>query len=214
MNYFLERLKEVDGIVESVTLENVIINTCIVMEAPNDEKDVNEPEEEKVNSDDEDNEDEKEEETPEEEPEEEEESEEESPDEEIPSDDNPDEEMDDTENDEDEETSEEETENDDNGDNKLSTLKLINNFIDIYNSICETISKISQIPKKNNFIIAIVEQVNHNFELLKEVTFNYIVFSYRANTYTINLVNYNYFLEAYRINLSLLSKIKAFEDKQ
>lgn len=87
---------------------------------------------------------------------------------------------------------------------------LMDDFVNLYYTSKNTISKLSSIDKSNIAINMIVTQITSNLNMFTKQLFEYITFTFAANKYVTNLYKYNYFLEAFRINVQMLKKISVF----
>ena len=88
---------------------------------------------------------------------------------------------------------------------------LLDDFINLYQSIKATIIKIDSIDNKNILSAKnVLGQISKNFDNLLKQIFEYISFNYSKNKYVYNLYKYNQFIEALRINIKMLKKISDF----
>lgn len=87
---------------------------------------------------------------------------------------------------------------------------LLEDFINLYFMVKNTITKLSNIDKSNIVINKIVSQISSNLNVLKKQLFDFIIFNFPKGKYVTNLYKYNYFLEAFKINVEMLKKINVF----
>jgi hypothetical protein len=87
---------------------------------------------------------------------------------------------------------------------------LLEDFVNLYYLVQNTITKLSNIDKSNIIINKIVTQISSNLNVLKKQLFDFITFAFAKGKYVTNLYKYNYFLEAFKINVEMLKKISVF----
>lgn len=95
-------------------------------------------------------------------------------------------------------------------DEKENNRILMDDYINLYNTIKSTVGKIESIDKSNIAINMITDQINNNLNVLTKQLFEYIIFIFEKTKYVTNLYKYNYFLEAFKINVQMLKKISVF----
>jgi hypothetical protein len=98
--------------------------------------------------------------------------------------------------------------NDDDSDQKNKLL--INDFINLYESIKNTVKKLTKIDTPNIFTSRIVSQVINNYNVLQDKLFDFITIRFNSNKYVENLYQYNYFIQAFKLNLEILKKVSVF----
>ena len=116
---------------------------------------------------------------------------------------------------EDDSTEEDETDTSDDeqadkrgGDEHTRHMSLFTDFLNLFNSIKNTINKITEVKKSDLLVSSILVQTLKNLNTIEKQLFRYIQFIYNKREYVNNLYHYNLFIESYKINVEMMKKIK------
>ena len=103
----------------------------------------------------------------------------------------------------DDDTSSEDNDTSDDGDgttespDKDKNANLLNDFIEFYYLIQNTIKKISDLDKSDIMMNKVLNRVISNLGKMETLVYNFITYKFSDNTYINNLYQYNYFIEAF-----------------
>lgn len=98
--------------------------------------------------------------------------------------------------------------------NKASSkVFLLRNYIKLLRVISRFSKKLSESRKSSLLATATYSQVSQNLTETKELLYKYILHSFDAASYDLNLYNYNLFFEILQWNVEMIRKVNDIEDK-
>lgn len=94
--------------------------------------------------------------------------------------------------------------------NAVKNRALMRDFIELYDNIDNSMSKLDKIKSLDMITTEIVNRVKHNLTTLSDYIYNYIRTIFNTKEYTDNLYTYKYIVQLYKICVQMLTKINDF----
>ena len=93
---------------------------------------------------------------------------------------------------------------------QLSNKALIDDFINLYDSLTVSINKLDNLQSLDMQDLAIVIDTKKKFAKLSDYIYAYVTRVFNEKTYSENLYVYKYIIQLYKISVEILSKISNF----